>query len=89
MPFEKEGLFKIAHLPELMDGPRMPYYGFKTLALAMWWHNFVRHDGPVSILRSFSRADWESYFAAAGLCGREVEIEERWPARLCVSRVKR
>jgi SAM-dependent methyltransferase len=68
---------------------RMPYYGFKTLAWAMRWHNFVRHDGPVSILRSFSRTDWESYCAAAGLCGCEVEIEERWPARLCVSRVKR
>ncbi len=68
---------------------RMPYYGFKTLAWAMRWHNFVRHDGPVSILRSFSRADWETYCAAAGLCGREMEIEERWPARLCVSRVKR
>ena len=68
---------------------RAPYYGFKTLAWAMRWHNFVRHDGPISILRSFSRADWESYCAAAGLCGREVEIEERWLARLCVSRVKR
>jgi SAM-dependent methyltransferase len=68
---------------------RMPYYGFKTLARAMRWHNFVRHDGPVSILRSFSRADWESYCAAAGLSSRQVEIEERWPARLCVSRVKK
>jgi SAM-dependent methyltransferase len=68
---------------------RMPYYGFRTLAWAMRWHNFVRHDGPVSILRSFSRADWESYCAAAGLCGCDVEIEERWLARLCVSRVKR
>jgi SAM-dependent methyltransferase len=68
---------------------RTPYYGFRTLAWAMRWHSFVRHDGPVSILRSFSRADWEHYCAAAGLCASEVEIEERWPARLCVSRVKR
>src|SRR6185437_2844940 len=68
---------------------RTPYYGFKALAWAMRWHNFVRHDGPVSILRSFSRADWEGYCVAAGLCGRAVDIEERWPARLCVSRVKR
>jgi len=68
---------------------RTPYYGFKALAWAMRWHNFVRHDGPVSILRSFSREDWEGYCVAAGLCGRAVDIEERWPARLCVSRVKR
>jgi SAM-dependent methyltransferase len=68
---------------------RLPYYGFTTLACAMRWHSFVRHDGPVSILRSFSRGDWESYCAAADLYGREVKIEERWLARLCVSRVKR
>jgi SAM-dependent methyltransferase len=68
---------------------KVPYYGFKTLAWAMRWHKFVRHDGPVSILRSFSRENWEGYCAAAGLSGREVEIEEWWPARLCVSRVKR
>jgi SAM-dependent methyltransferase len=66
-----------------------PYYGFKALAWVMRWHNFVRHDGPVSIRRSFSSADWESYCGAAGLGGSDVRIEEVWPARLCVSRVKR
>ncbi len=68
---------------------RLPYYGFRTLAWARRWHRFVQHDGPLSILRSFSRTEWETYCAAAGLIGRDVEIEERWPARLCVSRVRR
>jgi SAM-dependent methyltransferase len=67
---------------------RMSYYGLKALIWAMRWRSFLRHDGPVSILRSFSRVDWDGYCAAAGLSGHEVQIEERRLARLCVSRVK-
>lgn len=65
-----------------------PYYGFKTLAWVMRWHRFVRHDGPVSIRRSFLREDWERHCAAAGLRDSETRILEVRPARLCVSRVK-
>ena len=64
------------------------YYGFKILAWAMRWHRFVRHDGPVSIRRSFLREDWEGYCAAAGLREPDVRIDEVRPGRLCVSRVK-
>lgn len=67
---------------------KVPYYGFKALAWVMRWHRFVRHDGPVSIRRSFRRADWEQYCGAAGLGLGEVRIQEVRPARLCVSRVK-
>ena len=67
---------------------RTPYYGFKALAWVMNWHRFVRHDGPVSIRRSFLRADWEDYCAAAGLRAGDVAIEEIRPARLCVARSK-
>lgn len=67
---------------------KVPYYGFKALAWLMRWHRFVRHDGPVSIRRSFRRADWEQYCATAGLDAGAVRIEEVKPARLCVSRVK-
>lgn len=66
----------------------MPYYGFAALAWVMRWHRFVRHDGPVSIRRSFLREDWERYCASAGLSGGDVRIEEVRPARLCVSRDK-
>lgn len=67
---------------------KVPYYGFIALAWVMRWHRFVRHDGPVSIRRSFRRADWERYCAAAGLDAGEVRIEAVRPARLCVSRLK-
>jgi 2-polyprenyl-3-methyl-5-hydroxy-6-metoxy-1,4-benzoquinol methylase len=45
-------------------------------------HPMVRHDGPVSIMRGFSRADWQRLVAEAG-----VEAEIRWvvPFRWAVS----
>jgi SAM-dependent methyltransferase len=67
---------------------RIPYYGFRALAWLMRWHRFVRHDGPVSIRRSFSQDDWQKCTAAAGLHPTDVSIDAVWPARLCVGRVK-
>jgi len=67
---------------------RMPYYGFRALAELMRWHRFVRHDGPVSIRRSFSPEDWRGYVTAAGVSVDDVRIETVRPARLCAGRVK-
>jgi len=67
---------------------RTPYYLFKLLAQGMRWHRFVRHDGPVSILRSFAPEDWQRYVEDAGLASGSVRIVDAWPARLCVARVK-
>jgi len=68
---------------------RVPYYAFALLANTMRWHRFVRHDGPVSVRRSFSADDWQRYVRAAGLEAKSVAIFTRRPGRLCVSRVKR
>lgn len=67
---------------------RTPYLGFKALAMAARWHHFVRHDGPISFRRAFLPEDWRSYVDAAGLSRDDVHIFTRWPARLCVARVK-
>jgi SAM-dependent methyltransferase len=67
---------------------RTSYLGFKALALAARWHRFVRHDGPVSILRSFLPAEWQRYAEASGLLPGSIRIDNRWPARLCVARMK-
>jgi len=64
------------------------YYLFKLLAWAMRWHRFVRHDGPVSIRRSFTPRDWSRYVNGAGLDTSSVTIFDAWPGRLCVARVK-
>lgn len=67
---------------------RFPYYAFKLLAHGMRWHRFVRHDGLVSIRRSFSSDDWRAYAGQAGLAADAVNIYSTWPGRLCVARVK-
>lgn len=63
-----------------------PYYGFAALAQVMRWHQFVRHDGPVSIARSFRPHDWHGLLAQAGVDG--ARVERRFPFRLCVSRIR-
>jgi len=68
---------------------RAPYYAFTLLANVMRWHRFVRHDGPVSVRRSFTAEDWTRYLRDAGLSDADVAVYTRRPGRLCVSRVKR
>jgi hypothetical protein len=64
------------------------YYSFRIFSKLAGLHNFVRHDGPVSIARSFVREDWRRMCAVAGLGDREVVIKGFKPARLCVARSK-
>lgn len=63
------------------------FYGFTALAAIMRWHSFVRHDGPVSIARSFLPDEWERALATTGITG--ATVERVFPFRLCVARLKR
>ncbi len=67
---------------------RASYVLFMLLARLMRWHRFVRHDGPVSIQRSFTAKDWRGYIQRAGLTRLPIDIFAARPGRLCVSRVK-
>jgi 2-polyprenyl-3-methyl-5-hydroxy-6-metoxy-1,4-benzoquinol methylase len=64
----------------------LAYHGFGLLARLARWHPIVRHDGMVSVARSFRRAEWARLLAEAGVEGAEI----RWhvPFRLCVGRLK-
>jgi hypothetical protein len=62
------------------------YHGFRLLSTVAGWHRFVRHDGPLSVARSFVREDWERLLAEAGIRG--AEIGWHLPFRLCVTRLK-
>ncbi|WP_448581836.1 methyltransferase domain-containing protein [Thermaurantiacus sp.] len=62
------------------------YYGFAALAGVMRWHPLVRHDGPLSIARAFTRADWVRLLAAAGIS--DAKVSWHLPFRLCVERVR-
>lgn len=73
------------HVNDLHRHP-LPFYGFGALAWAMRWHPFVRHDGPISIMRAFKARDWRALLQRAGLEG--VAVRWRFPFRLCLDRVK-
>ena len=66
---------------------RFAHLGFPLLAALMRWHPIVRHDGRLSIARSFRRDDWRDLLARAGVAD-VARIVRRFPFRLCVERVR-
>jgi 2-polyprenyl-3-methyl-5-hydroxy-6-metoxy-1,4-benzoquinol methylase len=61
------------------------WYGFHAMATLARWHPFVRHDGPLSIARSFRRGDWQALLDKAGVVP-VAAIHWRFPFRYCVER---
>jgi len=67
---------------------RVSYWGFMGLSRVMRWHEFVRHDGPLSIARAFRHADWVRALNNARIDSSQVRLESWVPFRLCVARLK-
>ena len=63
----------------------LAWYGFSAMAAVARWHPFVRHDGPLSIARSFRRDDWQDMLARAGVA-QHASVRWRFPFRYCVER---
>lgn len=63
----------------------LAWHGFAAMATIARWHRFVRHDGPLSIARSFRRPDWEQLLSRAKI-GPDAAIRWRFPFRYCVER---
>ena len=63
----------------------LAYHGFGLLATVAGWHRVVRHDGMISVARSFRLGDWARLLGEAG-----VAAEVRWhvPFRICVGRLR-
>ena len=59
---------------------------FPLLAKLMRWHPIVRHDGQLSIARSYRPREWPAILAAAGVAG--ATIAPTFPFRLCVSKIR-
>jgi SAM-dependent methyltransferase len=58
--------------------------GFPLLARIFGWHPMVRHDGTLSIARSYRPDEWPPILAEAGIdC---AEVKRHFPFRLCVER---
>lgn len=60
--------------------------GFPLLARLARWHPIVRHDGTMSIARSFRPTDWQDLLTDAGIS--DACIQRKFPFRLCVERLR-
>lgn len=65
---------------------RLAHLGFPVLARVAGWHPIVRHDGRVSIARSFRPGEWREILAHAGVEG--ARVFRAFPFRLCVERLR-
>jgi SAM-dependent methyltransferase len=65
---------------------RFAHAGYPLLARLARWHPIVRHDGTLSIARSFRPAEWLPLLAAAGIT--QAQVRRRFPFRLCVERLR-
>ena len=62
------------------------YRGFPLLAGLFRWHPIVRHDGRLSIARSYRPAEWAPLLAEAGIS--DARVFRAFPFRLCVQRLR-
>jgi 2-polyprenyl-3-methyl-5-hydroxy-6-metoxy-1,4-benzoquinol methylase len=62
------------------------YRAYPLLARLFGWHEIVRHDGTLSIARSYRPAEWAPILREAGLEG--ARVARRFPFRLCVERLR-
>lgn len=67
-----------------LERNRFAHWGFPILATVMRWHPIVRHDGTLSIARSYRRHEWAPILAEAGIA--EAQVRHHFPFRLCVER---
>ena len=62
-----------------------PHRGFPLLARIARWHPIVRHDGTLSVARSFRPDEWPPLLAEAGIA--DARVFRAFPFRLCVAKV--
>ncbi|WP_443019571.1 methyltransferase domain-containing protein [Sphingomonas phyllosphaerae] len=59
------------------------YHGWPLLAALFRWHQIVRHDGRLSIARSYRPREWQPLLAEAGVS--DARVFRAFPFRLCVA----
>ena len=59
------------------------YHGWPLLAGLFGWHPIVRHDGRLSIARSYRPAEWLPLLDEAGVA--DARVFRAFPFRLCVA----
>ncbi len=62
------------------------HWGYPILARLARWHPIVRHDGTLSIARSYRPDEWPPILAEAGITA--ATVARVFPFRLCVERLR-
>lgn len=62
------------------------HWGFPLLATLMRWHPIVKHDGTLSVARSYRPGEWAELLAKAGI--DQAIVTRYFPFRLCVERLR-
>ena len=62
------------------------WLGYPLLAALMRWHPIVRHDGRLSIARSYRPEEWPPLLDEAGV--RDARVRRVFPFRLCVEAIR-
>ena len=65
---------------------RVAHAAFPLLARLARWHPIVRHDGTLSVARSYRPREWPPILAAAGVT--DARVFRSFPFRLCVERLR-
>lgn len=65
---------------------RVAYLFYPLLAGLMRWHPIVRHDGKMSIARSYRPGEWAPLLAEADV--RNAKVNRYFPYRLCVEKLQ-
>lgn len=60
--------------------------GFPLLARLMFWHKIVRHDGQLSVARSYRPGEWPPLLAEAGI--ENARAFRTFPFRLCIEAIR-
>lgn len=66
----------------------LAYFLIKYTSRLLRFHYMVQHDGPISVARAFTKADWVKYLIAADVPLDQVKIRWFFPFRYSVVRLK-
>jgi SAM-dependent methyltransferase len=67
---------------------RLPFFLIGCATRLLGFGPMVQHDGPISVARAFTAADWRRLVAEAGIPAERIHINWFFPFRYCVARRK-
>jgi SAM-dependent methyltransferase len=63
----------------------LPFFLIRYATRLLGFGPMVQHDGPISVARAFTAADWRRLIAEAGIPMRRIRINWFFPFRYCVA----